>query len=144
MQNKKSFFCNFGRILSFSLYKGSLEDWGKTGLRIGDRTQFHILPPKGRSVALQSAINCIRSSYLESVECPTISSSICGKTMKNYDSKFNKKLSLWLTQPISQLPTRKRHHASVIWWRNLAREDSTSFFCYIITLNQKYFVTLQC
>ena len=28
---------------------------------------------------------------LESVECPTISSSICGKTMKNNDSKFNQK-----------------------------------------------------
>ena len=36
-------FCNFIRILSFSLYKGSLEDWGKSGLRIGNRTQFHIL-----------------------------------------------------------------------------------------------------
>ena len=38
-----SFFRNFVRILSFSLYKGSLGDWGKTGLRIGNRTQFHIL-----------------------------------------------------------------------------------------------------
>jgi len=28
---------------------------------------------------------------VESVECPTISSSICGKTMKNNDSKFNQK-----------------------------------------------------
>ena len=56
-------FRNFVRNRRISLYKGSLEDWGKNGLRIGDRTQFHILPPKGRSVALQSAINCIRSSY---------------------------------------------------------------------------------
>ena len=32
-------------------------------LQISNRTQFRILPPKGRSVALQSAINCIRSSY---------------------------------------------------------------------------------
>ena len=55
-----STFRNSVRILSFSLYKGSLGDWGKTGLRIGDRTQFHILPPKGRSVALQSAMNCIQ------------------------------------------------------------------------------------
>ena len=39
----QSFFCNFARFLSFSLYKGSLEDWGKSGLRIGNRTQFHIL-----------------------------------------------------------------------------------------------------
>ena len=37
------FFRIFVRILSFSLYKGSLEDWEKTGLRIGNRTQFHIL-----------------------------------------------------------------------------------------------------
>ena len=36
-------FCNFGKISCFSLYKGSLGDWGKTGLRIGDRIQFHIL-----------------------------------------------------------------------------------------------------
>ena len=66
---RTSFFClliqfcfsrNFVRNRRISLYKGSLEDWGKTGLRIGDRTQFHILPPKGRSVALQSAINCIK------------------------------------------------------------------------------------
>ena len=39
----RSTFRNFVRILSFSLYKGSLGDWGKTGLRIGNRTQFHIL-----------------------------------------------------------------------------------------------------
>ena len=38
-----TFFANFGRILSFSLYKGSLGDWRKMGLRIGDRSQFHIL-----------------------------------------------------------------------------------------------------
>jgi hypothetical protein len=38
-----SFFRNFARFLSFSLYKGSLGDWGKSGLRIGNRTQFHIL-----------------------------------------------------------------------------------------------------
>ena len=38
-----TFFRNFVRILSFSLYKGSLEDWGKIGLRFGNRTQFHIL-----------------------------------------------------------------------------------------------------
>jgi len=37
------FFRNFVRILGFSLYKGSLGNWWKTGLRIGDRTQFHIL-----------------------------------------------------------------------------------------------------
>ena len=37
------FFSNFVKILSFSLYKGSLEDCGKNGLRIGDRTQFRIL-----------------------------------------------------------------------------------------------------
>ena len=38
-----SFFRNFVRFLSFSLYKGSLGDWWKSGLRIGNRTQFHIL-----------------------------------------------------------------------------------------------------
>ena len=38
-----STFRNFVRIRRISLYKGSLEDWGKTGLRIGDRTQFHVL-----------------------------------------------------------------------------------------------------
>ena len=40
---KHDFFCNFVRILSFSLSKGSLGDWGKMGLRFGNRTQFHIL-----------------------------------------------------------------------------------------------------
>ena len=38
-----SIFRNFVRILGFSLYKGSLGDWGKLGLRISNRTQFHIL-----------------------------------------------------------------------------------------------------
>ena len=39
-----SIFTNFGKISCFFLYKGSLGgDRGKTGLRIGDRTQFHIL-----------------------------------------------------------------------------------------------------
>ena len=36
-------FRNFARFLSFSLYKGSLGNWKKIGLRIGNRTQFHIL-----------------------------------------------------------------------------------------------------
>ena len=36
-------FCNFARILSYSLSKGSLGNWRKTGLRIGNHTQFHIL-----------------------------------------------------------------------------------------------------
>jgi len=34
------------------------------GLRIGNRTQFRILPPKGRSVASQSAINCIKEHLM--------------------------------------------------------------------------------
>ena len=38
-----SILSNFVRILSFSLYKGSLGNWKKTGLRFGNRTQFHIL-----------------------------------------------------------------------------------------------------
>ena len=54
------FFRNFARIRILSLSKGSWGNWRKMGLRIGDRTQFHILPPEGRSVALQSAINCIK------------------------------------------------------------------------------------
>ena len=58
------YFRNFARILSFSLYKGSLGSWRKMGLRIGNRTQFHILPPKGRSVASQSATNCSMRSAL--------------------------------------------------------------------------------
>ena len=39
----RSTFRNFGRNRRISLYKGSLEDWGKNGLRIGDRTQFFVL-----------------------------------------------------------------------------------------------------
>ena len=38
-----STFCNFVRIRSISLNKGSLGNWGETGLRIGDRSQFFIL-----------------------------------------------------------------------------------------------------
>ena len=38
-----STFRNFVRICRISLNKGSLGDWGKSGLRIGNRTQFHIL-----------------------------------------------------------------------------------------------------
>ena len=53
-----STFRNFVRICRIPLNKGSLGDWRYSGLRIGDRTQFHVLPPKGRSVALQSAMNC--------------------------------------------------------------------------------------
>ena len=54
----KHFSCNFARNCRISLNKGSMEDWRKMRLRVGDRTQFHVLPPKGRSVVLQSAINC--------------------------------------------------------------------------------------
>ena len=61
-----STFRNFARICRISLNKGSLGDWRYSGLRIGDRTQFHVLPPKGRSVALQSAMNCFN-------EHPTLS-----------------------------------------------------------------------
>ena len=38
-----SFFRNFVRIRRISLNKGSLGIWGKTRLRFGDRTQFHVL-----------------------------------------------------------------------------------------------------
>jgi len=48
------------RFLAFLYIKAVWGIEGKTGLRISNRTQFHILPPKGRSVALQSAINCIK------------------------------------------------------------------------------------
>jgi len=37
------FFRNFVRFRILSLSKGSLGDWRKTGLRFGNRTQFHIL-----------------------------------------------------------------------------------------------------
>ena len=37
------FFRNYVRIRRISLNKGSFRNWGKSGLRIGDRTQFHVL-----------------------------------------------------------------------------------------------------
>ena len=44
-------------------------------------------------IKILSTVRLVRvlDRCLESVECPTISSSICGKTMKNNDSKFNQK-----------------------------------------------------
>ena len=48
------------------LYKGVAEDWEILGLRFRDRSQFIVLPPKGRSVALQSAINCLKEHPTQS------------------------------------------------------------------------------
>ena len=51
---------NFVRFSAFLCIKAVWGIWGFSGLRIGNRTQFHILPPKGRSVASHSAMKCIQ------------------------------------------------------------------------------------
>ena len=42
MRNYELFY-NFGRKSNLSLFKGSSRDWEKSGLRIRDRSQFHVL-----------------------------------------------------------------------------------------------------
>ena len=95
-----SFFRNFVRNRRISLYKGSLGDWGKMGLRIGDRTQFRILPPKGRSVALQSAINCIKEHPMLCQQPYYDSSSGAKLRISEQNTKF-----IWVLSNVSNFET---------------------------------------
>ena len=43
MTQKPVFFRNFGKIRKISLYKGNAEDWEKSGLLFGDRSNLLVL-----------------------------------------------------------------------------------------------------
>ena len=108
------FFVTLEEFAAFLLYKGSLGNWKKMGLRIGNRTQFHILPPKGRSVALQSAMNCFQ--WTPDAEPPAVLWLIFGCKVTNKWAKYQIYLSIferensnsfaWLVQELRDIVSK--------------------------------------